>query len=482
MNVTASAGRTENEERGRAMRPFPTALWLLTGVLVLGHFLWASLADTAPGQGGADILLGVASGVGAMAYSAGGWAIVTRQPRNTIGWLLMAFPVLLAIGLLAGDYATYGLALYPGSLPFARAAAWVDGWALVPLLGCLVPLVLLFPDGRIPSRRWRPALWLAIGGPVLATAGLAIAPRRLLGTFATLTSVVIANPLGIDFLAGPIDAATAVGTFLTLLAAALAVAAIVIRFRRSQGEARQQIRWMASVAVIFFVTFSLTVLTNVVVGRRQDIGRFLGDLLFSVTALTLVLGIPAACVIAILRYRLYDLDLVLRKTVVFTALGVFLATVYGTIVGGLGALVGSRSNTIASFIAAAVLAVAFAPARDRASRLADRLVYGRRATPYEVLTEFSIRVASTYRQHRRPGPHGRDPGRRHRGHPGPGLAPGGRGAPGRSRPGPPARIGRTACGWTATSCRRSRTARRSRSATTASSSGRSRWPCPRRTR
>ena len=129
---------------------------------------------------------------------------------------------------------------------------------------------------------------------------------------------------------------------------------------------------------------------------ETDLGNSVGNLMFMAMFFILALGIPAACAVAILKYRLYDLDVVVRKTVVFGCLAVFITVVYAAIVGVVGALIGSRSNALASFAAAAVLAVAFAPARDRARRLADRLVYGARATPYEVLTEFSSRMATTY--------------------------------------------------------------------------------------
>jgi signal transduction histidine kinase len=314
-----------------------------------------------------------------------------------VGRLLIAIPLVAATAGLAGNYATYALVTHPGSLPFGRAAAWIDRWAIVPALAMFIPLFLLFPDGRIPSRRWRPALWLAIGAPLLATVAFAVTPGRMTGAFADLQSVRVVNPLGLDVLGR--DAANniaQVGGFLTLAAAVLAAAAIVVRYRGAQGEVRQQIRWLAFVAVLFFAVFAAGLTLAAIVGDESHIGDVAGNVMFVLLTLILALGIPGACAVAILKYRLYDLDVVVRKAVVFGVLAVFITVVYAAIVGGVGAVVGSRSNTVASFVAAAVLAVAFAPVRDRAQHLADRLVYGKRATPYEVLTEFSSRVAGTY--------------------------------------------------------------------------------------
>jgi signal transduction histidine kinase len=378
-------------------RRTPTALVALVALLGVGTTLLAAATGTLNEHGSGDFVLSLSIAAVYLLFSAAGWLIVTRQPGNTVGQLLIAIPLVAATAGLAGNYATYALVTHPGSLPFGRAAAWVDRWAIVPALAMFIPLFLLFPDGRIPSRRWRPALWLAIGGPLLATVAFAVTPGRMTGAFADLQSVRVINPLGLDVLGR--DAANTiaqVGGFLTLAAAVLAAAAIVVRYRGARGEVRQQIRWLAFVAVLFFAVFAAGLTLAVIAGDESHIGDVAGNVMFVLLTLILALGIPGACALAILKYRLYDLDVVVRKAVVFGVLAVFITVVYAAIVGGVGAVVGSRSNTVASFVAAAVLAVAFAPVRDRARHLADRLVYGKRATPYEVLTEFSSRVATTY--------------------------------------------------------------------------------------
>jgi len=322
-----------------------------------------------------------------------GWAIVTRQPRNTIGWLLMLIPILGILGFVVGDYATQALATHPGSLPFGRVAAWFDRWLIVAVLAIFIPLFLLFPDGRLPSRRWRPVLWFTIAATVVTVVGFAVTPGRLTGAFSDLTSVTVTNPLGIDAFAGSIDVITQLAGIVIVISAFLAGAAIVVRFRGASGEVRQQIKWLAFVGAALMVEFVVGIVVTAIVGDRSSSSDTVGNILFAIWTLTLLGGIPVACAIAILKYRLYDLDVVVRKAVVFGLLAVFITAVYAAIVGVLTTQV---SSAIGSFAAAATLAVLFAPARDRARRLADRLVYGKRATPYEVLADFSSRVGEAY--------------------------------------------------------------------------------------
>jgi len=338
--------------------------------------------------------------VGAVVFSAlfilVGWTIVTRQPRNTIGWLLLAIPIFFVGAFVVGDYATQALTTAPGSLPFGRAAAWFDRWLLPAGLAMFIPVFLFFPDGRLPSRRWRPVVWLYAISSVVTIVSFAVTPGQMTGALADLTRADVTNPLGIDALAGSIDAITQVAGSGLLASAFLAGAAIIVRYRAASPEVRQQIRWLAFVGVAFLAEFVIGLVLTILLGDETPVGDAVGSVMFTLWFVTLLGGIPVACGIAILKYRLYDLDIVVRKTVVFGLLVLFIAVVYAAIVGGISATVSSASGTIPSFIAAAVLAVSFQPARDRARRIADRLVYGKRATPYEVLAEFSGRVGEAY--------------------------------------------------------------------------------------
>ncbi|HET8525930.1 MAG TPA: ATP-binding protein, partial [Actinomycetota bacterium] len=252
------------------------------------------------------------------------------------------------------------------------------------------------PDGRLPSRTrvWRIVGIVTFVAPVVTTLAFALTPGRLTGAMTHLENLDITNPTGIPGAADLMNVLTQVGGTAMLLTGITAFVGLIWRFRRATPEVRQQIRWLALVGAAFLVVLIAGIALAIVAPDLSDGAA--GTVLFAIAFAILVIGIPLACGIAILRYRLYDLDVVIRKAVIFTVLAVFIAGMYALIVGGLGALIGSRSNTALAFAAAAVLAIAFQPVREWARRFADRLVYGRRATPYEVLSEFSGRMGETY--------------------------------------------------------------------------------------
>ena len=161
-----------------------------------------------------DLFFEVAFAAFAVASAIAGAVIVVRQPRNVIGWLLLAVPLCAECAFVAGDYATYALVTAPGALPFGRAAAWIDRWAVVPTLCLPILLFLLFPDGRVPSRRWRPVLWLACAAPAVTAALFALTPWRMTGG--------LINPTGIGGAGGVIYVLSLIGGFSCLLAALLA--------------------------------------------------------------------------------------------------------------------------------------------------------------------------------------------------------------------------------------------------------------------
>jgi signal transduction histidine kinase len=377
---------------------------VLVGVFVA---LWASRWILAFGMGLSNEYTGTANGsyfildiavtvvVGGL-FIAVGFAIVTRQPRSTIGWLLFVIPLTAILSISVGDYATAALKTRPGTLPFGVAAAWLDRWIIVVALGMFIPVFLLFPDGKLPSRRWRPVLWLFIASFAVTVGSFAITPGQMTGAFADIADVHVTNPLGVRALEAPLKAITQIAGFAMFASGLLAGASLFMRYRGASQEVRQQIRWLAFVAAAFIVEIAVVFAVSAIAGDSSDIGQAVGNIMFWVLQATLVVGIPLACGIAILKYHLYDLDIVVRKAVVFGLLAVFISVVYAAIVGGISALVATSSSTVLSFVAAAILAVSFQPARERARRIADRIVYGKRATPYEVLAEFSDRVGEAY--------------------------------------------------------------------------------------
>jgi len=176
----------------------------------------------------------------------------------------------------------------------------------------------------------------------------------------------------------------------------IGVAGVVVRYQRSSGEERQQLRWFMFAVAFGIGALALVVLVYFLAGAPDPEPTWFLVAVSTVPLLGIGIGVPAACGVAILRYRLWDLDVVIRKAVLATVMVVTVSAVYVAIVGGIGALVGSRLDTTLGFVAAAMLAVAFQPIRERAGRFADRVVYGRRATPYEVVADFSGRVAYAY--------------------------------------------------------------------------------------
>jgi signal transduction histidine kinase len=265
---------------------------------------------------------------------------------------------------------------------------WISNVVIIPF--AILPLVFLFfPDGRVLSPRWRPVAWAMVGFPTIGMAGLIIRPGLAGGT------ILLPNPTGVESLRGLASGLMTVGGIGSVLTALVCVAALIVRFRRARGDERQQVRWLvyvaATAAILLLATFSTEFLT-------RDASR-VGDVFFIAFVMVLVLGIPAASGVAILKYRLYDLDIVVKKTVVFGILAAFITLAYFLVVVGLPALMFGRAAGVESlvpFVAAAVLALVFQPVRRGANRLANRLVYGKRATPYELLSQLSGRLGGAY--------------------------------------------------------------------------------------
>jgi signal transduction histidine kinase len=394
-DVTPTALADDAREKRNA-RWISNAIAGVSAVLIAASVLMSLINEPITRQDETDPLFNVLILVGFAIYVSIGCLIVRRQPRNTIGWLLLAVPLIGSLTVANGGYTDRALVTHPGSLPFGLIGAWLDRWLFVLAMAAFIPIFLLFPDGRLPSRSqtWRVIGIVTFAAPILTVLAFALTPGRLTGALTHLDRIHVTNPLGIAGATGLLEALTQAGGFLMLVTGILAFVGLVIRYRRAGDDVRQQIRWLALVGATFLGGIAVGIFLTIVVTDVMDGPA--GTVLFVFEFTTLVVGIPLACGIAVLRYRLYDLDVVIRKAVVFAVLAAFIALVYAAIVGGIGALVGSRSNATLAFVAAAVLAIAFQPARDAAHRFADRVVYGKRATPYEVLAEFSTRMGATY--------------------------------------------------------------------------------------
>jgi signal transduction histidine kinase len=318
-----------------------------------------------------------------LAIATVGALVASRQPGNAFGWIFLATAMAAAIAFPTSEFAHYSLRVRSEPLPGTVLAAWIGSWAWLPVFTFPTSFVLLlFPDGRLPSRRWRPFAWFVGGFLVVAAVTFMFAPGRLEGA-------PIPNPVGIGALAPLRDIISVAGYPVILGFALISATSMILRFRRARGEQRQQIKWFTFAAAFL----AIEILVSALVGDVFNV-----DLGYVGTALDALgfLVLPVAAGVAILRYRLYDIDVVINRTVLYGLLAAFITAVYVGIVVGIGALVGSRGNLLLSIVATALIALAFQPVRARARHLANRLVYGKRATPLEVLSEFAERAGGSY--------------------------------------------------------------------------------------
>ena len=312
-----------------------------------------------------------------------GALIASRKPENAIGWILLGTTLMIALSFAAAEYATY--ASGDPSLPAQAWAGWLGGWGWTLAIAPMVTLLfLLFPDGRPPSRRWRPVVWACGGLIVLLSLLGMVDPRLDMPGSAT-------NPIGIEAAGETVGQVTGVGFLVLAVLAFVCAASLVIRFRRARGEERKQIEWLAYSGVLLAVYLLLTTL-----GEWTQAPLLIDSFLMTALEVVAFISIPIAVGVALLRYRLYEIDLVIRRTLVVAVLAAFITLVYVAVVVGVGAMVAGASDGPLSIIAAVVIAVAFQPVRAAATRLSNRLVFGERATPYEVLSSFSERLAVGY--------------------------------------------------------------------------------------
>ncbi|HEV2477709.1 MAG TPA: hypothetical protein VGX22_14305, partial [Candidatus Dormibacteraeota bacterium] len=315
-----------------------------------------------------------------------GALIASRRPRNPIGWIMLAIGLVSAIG---GVFDESARQLYAPRLELG-AGLFLVGDALSRLVLLLVGLLLLlFPDGRLPSRRWRGVVIAGATAWVLSVITEVFAPVPL-ADFAMTSPPQ--NPFGIvslnDFSAGP---AIGVSIFIVFFASVfLSIVSVAFRFHRAGPELRLQLKWVALAASLLVAAI---VGGNVFVATAQSWSGW-APLPFSVVQLVAFLATNLAIAVAILRHRLFDIDLVISRTVAYGVLAGVITAFYIAVVAGVGGILaaGSASRLLLAVVATAFVAVAFQPLRTRLERLANRLVYGVRAVPYEVLADFTTRL------------------------------------------------------------------------------------------
>jgi hypothetical protein len=333
-----------------------------------------------------DDLRGLAILLAVVSNALVGAVLASHRPRNPVGWFFVFGAASYAVSEATFRYAVYGLVIDPGSLPLARAMAWPATWLWAPgVLLVLVFLPLYFPDGRLLSPRWRPVVWLAIFVSGAAVVIWAFYPGKV-GYFAW----DITNPLGLAALRPAIAGLEVVMAVLFLGFLLSSVVSLVVRFRRSQGQERQQMKWLTyAAATVVGMVLLTTLLEAANLVFLSEMAGLAADLLIA--------GIPVGVGIAVLRYRLYDIDVVINRTLVYGSLTALLALVY---LGGVTAtqtifrtLTGEQEQPqLAIVVSTLIIAALFNPLRRRIQAFIDRRFYRSKYDARKTLEAFSAQL------------------------------------------------------------------------------------------
>ena len=328
--------------------------------------------------GGIGSVIGLIGLFTFLAFTAMGLLLVRNRPSNAVGWLLLGIGLNVYLIFNSPNYAQFAIVEHHAPVLVGEVFAFLARTVWIPFVLMLLLFVpMLFPDGRLLSRRWFIPI---ISGLIFAL--FALVGNMFLADKVSTDFPALNNPLANPSLARTFQAFVNLSVPFGLFALVGSVSSVVVRYRRGDSLQRHQLRWFLFALVLATIPFLL----------NND--TFLANVLL----VLFVPLLPISIAIAVLRYRLYDIDVVINRALVYGALAAFITAVYVGIVVGLGALInsGGRPNLALSILATAVVAVAFQPVRTWVQRLANRLVYGYRATPYEALTTFSHRVAGAY--------------------------------------------------------------------------------------
>jgi hypothetical protein len=310
-----------------------------------------------------------------------GAIVASRRPENPVGWLLCLSGVAVSTSTFTSLYAIYALLARPGSLPAGEASAWVAAWVLPIIIGIQVSYLLLFPTGRLPSRRWRWLAWL-IGGFVLV--GVVLSAFSSGAYFGALGP--IRNPLGIEGFTNFYRAV--LYTLAPLLYAAIAFA-VFMRLRRAVGVERQQLKWFAYAVAIYAVGTTLYVIALAL--DAPSWFELAANAILTAAGTT----IPISIGIAILRYRLYDIDILINRTLVYGSLSAILVALY---FGGIVVLqrvlvlLTGQQSTLAIVASTLLIAALFTPLRRRIQSFIDRRFYRSKYDARKTLEAFSAHL------------------------------------------------------------------------------------------
>lgn len=325
------------------------------------------------------------SPVSTLAFSVAGALIASRHPKNPIGWLFELIGLLSALIMLAGAYYGVSQSLH---LPFEEFFLWLQTWVWIP--ASLIPLsilLLIFPDGRLPSPRWISVLASVVIGLVGVSSAIGFHPDPGLQEGIGLPEP---NPFAIAGAGGTLTSILYFSGGLMVVGVVGSVAAIIIRYRRSRGVRRKQLKWLAYAGLFVIAGLFIASLLG---------GLYPGDPIAEETSIIVVnlvvAGIAVATAVAMLSYGLYDIDLLINRTVVYSGLTVAVIGIYILAVGFSGALFRSGGDLVVSLIATGVVAVGFQPLKTRLQRGVNKLLYGARDDPYVVISRLGQRLGST---------------------------------------------------------------------------------------
>jgi hypothetical protein len=370
--------------------------WSLAGitfaVFVATIPLWflARGADL-PSSWRADVGVGgLVGGAFFLAFPLVGALIASKRPKNAVGWLCLAVGALWSLSGVFDNYGYYGAAT-PGSVPFPVVAAGISDWIWVPAVGLLGTYVLLlFPDGRLPSKRWRPLAWLSGAVILLLSVGVMLAP----GPLDNLGGV--RNPFGIE---GADWLTVAAFVLLPLLPLCMLASALslVLRYRRSGGEERQQIKWIAFAASVVVVVYAIAMIASFAFPAESwtTAGSVWWLNLLTYAVLSSFTLVPIAVGIAVLKYRLYEIDIIINRALVYGSLTAILVALY---LGGvvllqrLFVLLTGQRSTLAVVASTLLIAALFNPMRHRIQAFIDRRFYRRKYDAAKTLEVFSAKL------------------------------------------------------------------------------------------
>jgi hypothetical protein len=379
--LTGEQGRGVGGTNSRVAAWLAWALVVLSVVLLVGGLVLSRAASSTV----ADLQFGgetksanvLADLVTLLIFSVVGAVVVSRQPRNTIGWLFCGVGVAVGLNSFAGDYAEFWLMSGFGMRSLGETAAWFSSWLWILLVSSPIFVLLLFPDGRPPSPRWRPVAWCA----TLGITGFSLSLALGAGPLEDFPQIV--NPYSVDSpIVGKVGGAAGVVAIGSMVASAVS---LIVRLRRAEGEQRQQVKWLAYGGAM--------VVGTILVGGVITIWSVNVSIMVMNVAL---LGLPVFTGIAIVKHRLYDIDIVINRTLVYGTLSVTLAALY---LGGvaatqavLGAITNQEQTQLAIVASTLVIAALFNPLRQRIQAFIDRSFYRRKYDVAKTLEGFSMKL------------------------------------------------------------------------------------------